>query len=162
MTTAWGKFRDFINSKEIGYTFDRKDLTAKLGLINPGTLLGYLSLTKQAKFIERVGRGHYKLVEHLPENLTMGSLFALLRGDNLTYVESIQHQKDFKVLKAQFIHERNYVLTKLIEDLKPLVAYAEQIEVSAFGLKQLARNCKWQRSKMSNPHKNMVGSERRK
>jgi hypothetical protein len=149
--TAWGKFRDFINSKEIGYTLTKKDIQGKLASLNPSTIGGYVSLIRQAKFITRIGRGTYKLVEHLPESLTMGSLSALLRGDNLTYVESIQQQKDFKILKSQFIHERMYVLERLIEDLKPLIAYASLIETSAFGLKQLARTCMWERSKTPNP-----------
>jgi hypothetical protein len=149
--TTWAKFRDLINSKNVGDIFTKKDIQGKLASLNPSTIGGYFSYIAQAKFITRIGRGTYKLVDHLPENLTMGSLFALLRGDNLTYVESIQQQKDFKILKAQFIHERMYVLERLIEDLKPLIAYASLIETPAFGLKQLARNCKWERSKTPNP-----------
>ena len=153
MITQWGKFRDFINSKEIGHVFNYHDfvLFARLKQLNESILLGYTSLLKQAKFIKRVSRGKYELVDHLPLGLTMGALFALLRGDNLTYVEQIQKHKDSIVLKKQFIHERNDVLARLIEELKPLIAYAEKIETSAFGLKQLLRNCTWERSKTPNP-----------
>jgi len=153
MTSAWGQFRDFINSKEIGYTFNRQKLFESLSRINPSTIDAYRSLIQQAKFIVRVGRGQYKLISHLPEGLTMGSLFALLCGDNLTYVESLQNQKDFKILKDQFIKERKVVLSQLIEDAQKHVEYAQTIEFPALGLKKQIRTWKRELEKTPNPTK---------
>jgi|SRR5579864_714961 len=159
MTTAWGQFRNFINSKEVGYTFTRQKLFDSLRALNPATIDGYRCLAQQAKFVERVGRGRYKIANHLPEGLTMGSLFALLRGDNLTYIEEIQKQKELNVIKQQFNKDRREVLKHLIVQISQHIPYAEAIESSAFGLKQLIRSWKWELSKEKNPTKNW--SERR-
>ena len=161
MTTQWAKFRDFINSKEIGYVFTRKELGNLLKIkttdewYNPGqgTADCYRSLLQQAKFLSNAGRGKYKLEEHIPEGLTMGALNALLRGDNLTYIESIQHQKDFKIVKEKFLKERAEVLTILVQEVFKLIPLASTIEPGAFGLKGLLREMGWQKNKTPNPTK---------
>jgi len=160
MTTAWGKFRNFINSKEIGFTFSRKQLHQSLSQLNAATIDGYRSLTQQAKFIERVGRGNYKIANHLPDGLTMGSLFALLHGDNLTYIENIQKQKEFNVVKKQFNKERKEVLTALIAQVSQSIPLAETIEGPAFGLKNLIRHWKWELEKEVNPSKKWIQNKK--
>lgn len=153
MISYWALFRDFVNSKEVGHTFNRIDFI-KFGEsknFGMGTVDGFRSLTCKGKFLSKVSRGQYRLDAHMPEGLTMGALYALLRGDNLTYFESIQKQKDFKIVKDKFLKERNEVLTHLVNEVSKFIPYAEPIENSAFGLKQLVRGWTWALEKEPSP-----------
>ena len=137
MITQWSKFRDFINSKEIGYIFTRKELGNVLFKSvwgGQGTADGYRSYLQKAKFLSRIGRGKYKLEEHIPAELTMGALFALLRGDNLTYFESIQKQKDFKILKEEYLQQRRKVILPLLEELTKTALVFANSDIKLFGI----------------------------
>lgn len=102
MTTQWGRFRDFINSKEIGYLFTRIELLAfSRGPLNLSwgthTIDTYRNLLCRSKFLSHIGRGKYKLENFIPEGLTMEEAEFLAGGDNLSYIERVHKRKEKRV-----------------------------------------------------------------
>jgi hypothetical protein len=97
--TNWRQVVDFINSKEIGYVFTRKELHSSLPTLYASTIDTCRLLLCKARFLQWVGRGRYKLIAHAPGGLTMFECHLLVKRDNLSYIESIQRRKDMKAKK---------------------------------------------------------------
>ncbi len=67
---------EFINSKPIGSTYSSRELRHKCSSVTPQRL-GYCHMfILQAKCVERVRRGHYKVLAHLPDFVTYNMLEA--------------------------------------------------------------------------------------
>jgi hypothetical protein len=85
----WKEFKDFINANgEEGATFGRSLLHKALPHISKNTIDGYRSILQKGGFFESLGRGQYRLLHMIPENITWKECEMLARHENLDYLES--------------------------------------------------------------------------
>ena len=69
---------EFINSKPIGTVYKSKELRDECDTVTPQRL-GYCHMfIRQAKCVERVKRGYYKILAHLPDFVTYNMFFTFL------------------------------------------------------------------------------------
>jgi hypothetical protein len=79
--SSWRRIKRFINSKEIGYVFTRKEFLSELKEVIPGTLDTYRGYLEGFRVLERAGRGKYKLIQKIPEKMNTASFTYLMSQD---------------------------------------------------------------------------------
>jgi len=96
MKSKWALVRDYVNSKEIGYQYTRKDLIlfGKLSGICSGTMDTERNQLMRGGYLKYISRGRYELVRKLPEGLTTTELWLLKKGDTLQYLEKVSARKE--------------------------------------------------------------------
>ena len=93
---GWSRVRDFINTKEVGHIFARKELIllASLSGITTSTVDTIRNALIRAGFLKWVGRGRYELVNKIPIGTTLTEIVALAFGTNLDYLEKVTARKE--------------------------------------------------------------------
>jgi hypothetical protein len=93
---SWPSVREYINGKEIGYIFSRKDLLlfASLQGIKSTTMDTERNALVHGKFFKWVSRGRYELVNKIPTEATLAEVIALAFGTNLDYLEKVSARKE--------------------------------------------------------------------
>ncbi len=100
---GWQKFLLFINGKEVGHIFTRKEyiLWASLNHLKSGTVDMYRNQLVHAKIWKRVKSGTYEMQQRLPANTTTTELFLLYKGDRLKYLENVTTRHEREQAKAE-------------------------------------------------------------
>ena len=94
MKSKWALVRNYINSKEVGYIFTRKELISSISEVQATTIDCERRLLVVTKFIEHIGRGKYQLVKKIPEGMTTTEILLLIQGDTLQYLEKVSARKE--------------------------------------------------------------------
>lgn len=79
--SGWGRIKNLINSKEIGYVFTRKELIGKLKGIPQSTIDTYRGYLENFRVLERAELGKYKLIQKIPEEMNTTTFTDLLSQD---------------------------------------------------------------------------------
>jgi len=95
-TNSWPLIRDFINGKEIGHIFTRKELLllASLRGIRSTTMDTERNALIKSNFLKWVSRGRYELIRKMPEGITLSEVITIAFGTNLDYLEKVSARKE--------------------------------------------------------------------
>jgi len=93
---GWTNIRDFINSKDIGFIFNRKELIilGKSFDLAPTTMDTVRNTLVRGGFFTHLSRGKYQFVNKIPVGSTLSELYALAFKDKLTYLEKVVARKE--------------------------------------------------------------------
>jgi hypothetical protein len=99
--TYWEQFKNFINSKEVGTIITRKEMQKvypdEYGYsyaINRVDQFRWMLM--RGGFLNRIKPGRYELIQKVPDFTTKEECIALVKRDNLRYVELIQRRRNKK------------------------------------------------------------------
>ena len=84
--SCWSEFLKYMSTKEIGDVFTRKELHSSILRGSTTGIDSYRLFVTNMKFLERVGRGKYKVLQKFPEYVTL-EYFEKIFTDNLIYLE---------------------------------------------------------------------------
>ena len=76
--SSWGKIKSYINTKDVDYVFSRKELLTNIPKIPPATVDTYRQYLEAVFILQTVGRGKYKLIQKIPQEMNTTVLFDLL------------------------------------------------------------------------------------
>ena len=105
--SGWSGVRDFINSKEVGHIFTRKELIllGNLNELRPSTIDTMRNTMIRSGFLKWLGRGKYELVNKIPIGSTLAELTALAFGSNLIYMEKVLARKERETRFDKAFHD---------------------------------------------------------
>lgn len=79
--SSWDEIVNYINSKDVGYCFARKELHLNLKDIYKSTIDGYIIRLITVGILEKPERAQYKLIAKIPKKLNTSVLWVMLNGD---------------------------------------------------------------------------------
>lgn len=96
MISGWSEMRDFINSKEIGHIFTRKELIllGHLKQLRSSTVDTIRNTLVRAGFFTWISRGKYQLKSRTTPDATLAEITALAFEGNLMYLEKVLSRKE--------------------------------------------------------------------
>jgi len=101
-TSGWQTFLKYVNGKEIGHIFKRKDLLvfASVNGMAGGSIDGYRNQMVQGGYFKRVKAGTYELQNKLPDGTTTTEIYHLRNNDRLKYLEKVVARKERQARQA--------------------------------------------------------------
>ena len=93
---GWAKVRDFINGKEIGHIFARKELIllGNLNQLASSSIDMIRNTLVRSGFFKIVDRGRYEFMTKIPSGSTLSELKTLAFKTKLEYLEQVVGRKE--------------------------------------------------------------------
>lgn len=96
MSNCWVEFLLFMHAREVGDTFNLRELREVLAVWPKGTVSGDVYLAKKKKFLKSVARGKYEVVRKFPKYITLAEFYRI-PTDNLQYLEYVLNKKEQRI-----------------------------------------------------------------